>query len=456
MAENHAATRNSANVAANGNKMRSADNGKVVRCRTVIWIVYDHAINNVIAAKNAADNAAEKRRRDAVRILIRISNSRLRIHIVDVELAHHAAIAIGNEAAKLTLVIFNLNCHRLRGLRVANNNAAERISLVAKSAKRGRIDGNLIALSRLNAVIRTLHIAVHGFVAQRLRGIGRIVYFFLPLTLAWVVLLIDVHDLVVGPRAVGLRFVTPLAQPGLIGGNSDFPAIQRHAVVDIVGDGVHFRRVLNGIRIAICAASLYQLWNALVDFNFVILDAILGGFSLVNIRKVVTEPRPDVTVLLTINRHIAAHGTIRRFVVIPKLLARVLLVLGIDFASVRHHSGIGLGLSKGVIRRARARTFVAKTLQQARMGENRIAILAGQADSLKLCRHLIGLTAYTKLSEQRRSRLGATRVPSSLDILRVQAHVLLHLVDEQRHIGVSVRGAVGAVDNQIVERKIIN
>ena len=34
------------------------------------------------------------------------------------------------------------------------------------------------------------------------------------------------------------------------------------------------------------------------------------------------------------------------------------------------------------------------------MGENRIAILAGQPDSLKLCRHLIGLTAYTKLSEQ--------------------------------------------------------
>ena len=115
MAENHAATRNSANVAANGNKMRSADigvadNGKAVRCRTVIWIVYDHAINNVIAAKNAADNATEKRCRNAVLILIRISNSRLRIHIVDVEIAHHAAIAIGNETAKVALVIFNLNC----------------------------------------------------------------------------------------------------------------------------------------------------------------------------------------------------------------------------------------------------------------------------------------------------------------------------------------------------------
>ena len=120
MAENHAATRNSANVAANGNKMRSADigvadigvadNGKAVRCRTVIWIVYGHAINNVIAAKNAADNATEKRCRNAVLILIRISNSRLRIHIVDVEIAHHAAIAIGNETAKLALVIFNLNC----------------------------------------------------------------------------------------------------------------------------------------------------------------------------------------------------------------------------------------------------------------------------------------------------------------------------------------------------------
>ena len=246
------------------------------------------------------------------------------------------------------------------------------------------------------------------------------------------------------------------AKRALVGDNGNLPAIQRHTIVDVVGDGVHFRRVLNGIRIAICAASLYQLWNALVDFHFVILDAILGGFSLVNIRKVVTEPRPDVTVLLTINRHIAANGAIRRFVVIPKLLARVLLVLGIDFVSVRHHSGIGIGLSKGVIRRACARTFVAKTLQQARMGEDRIVLLAGQADLLKLRRHLIGLTAYTKLSEQRRSRLGATRVPSSLDILRVQAHVLLHLVDEQGHIGISARGAVGAIDDQIVERKAVD
>ena len=114
VAENHAATRNGTNITADGNKVRVASNGKAVRCRTVIWIVYDHAINNVIAAKNAADNATEKRCRNAVLILIRISNSRLRIHIVDVEIAHHAAIAIGNETAKLALVIFNLNCCRPR------------------------------------------------------------------------------------------------------------------------------------------------------------------------------------------------------------------------------------------------------------------------------------------------------------------------------------------------------
>ena len=111
-AENHATARNGTNVTADRDKMTLipvTSNRKAVRRRAVIWVVYDHAIDNVIATKDAADNAAEKRRRDAVRILLRISNSRLRIHIVDVEIAHHAAIAIGNETAKLALVIFNLN-----------------------------------------------------------------------------------------------------------------------------------------------------------------------------------------------------------------------------------------------------------------------------------------------------------------------------------------------------------
>ena len=291
---------------------------------------------------------------------------------------------------------------------------------------------------------------MHHLVGKRGRRISGVAGLLFPLLPSVFRLLIDVRNLIVG-------FIVAAAstERTLVGGNGDLPTVERSLVVDVVGDGVHLRRVLNGIRIAICAASLYQLWNALVDFNFMILDAALGGLSLINIRKIATKPRPDVTVLLTINRHIADNGAIRRFVVIPKLLARVLRT-PINLGSVGHLACIGISLSKGVVRRTRARASVAKTLQQARMGEDRIVLSAGQADLLKLRRHLIGLTAYTKLSEQRRSRLGATRVPSSLDILRVQAHVLLHLVDEQRHIGVSVRGAVGAVDNQIVERKTIN
>ena len=427
-----------------------ADNGKAVRCRTVIWIVYDHAINNVIAAKNAADNAAEKRRRDAVRILLRISNSRVRIHIVDVEIAHHAAITIGNEAAKRTLVILYLDGCLFITFRVANDDATERVGFVAKTAKRCTVEGDRITPGRFNTVVRALDIAVHHLVGKRGRRISGVAGLLFPLLPSVFRLLIDVRNLIVG-------FIVAAAstERTLVGGNGDLPTVERSLVVDVVGDGVHLRRVLNGIRIAICAASLYQLWNALVDFNFMILDAALGGLSLINIRKIATKPRPDVTVLLTINRHIADNGAIRRFVVIPKLLARVLRT-PINLGSVGHLACIGISLSKGVVRRTRARASVAKTLQQARMGEDRIVLLAGQADLLKLRRHLIGLTAYTKLSEQRRSRLGATRVPSSLDILRVQAHVLLHLVDEQRHIGVSVRGAVGAVDNQIVERKTIN
>ena len=464
MAENHAATRNSANVAANGNKMRSADigvadigvadNGKAVRCRTVIWIVYDHAINNVIAAKDAADNAAEKRRRNAVRILLRISNGRLRIHIVDVEAAHNAAVAIGNKTAKRTLVILYLDgCVFIITAKVANDDAPKRVGPISKTAKRCAVESNRIALSRLDAVIRALHIAVHGFVAQRLRGIGRRVSgLLLPFIIGTVRLLVDVRNLIVG-RVIA---AAASAEPTLVGDNGDLPAVKRRHVINVVGNGIHLRRVCDGIRIAVGTTSHYQLWNALVDFNFVILDAILSGFSPVNIRKVVTEHGGIDIRRLIPSLHQAIRSVIRRFVVVPKLLAGVFLTLCIDFASVRHHCGIGIGLSKGVVRRTRARASVAKTLQQARMGEDRIVLLAGQADLLKLCRHLIGLTAYTKLSEQRRSRLGATRVPSSLDILRVQAHVLLYLVDEQRHIGASVRGAVGAVDKQIVERKIIN
>ena len=132
-----------------------------------------------------------------------------------------------------------------------------------------------------------------------------------------------------------------------------------------------------------------------------VLDAILGDFSLVNVRKIVTKPRILGICRLVINRHQTTIGAIRRFVVIPKLLAGV-LPLGIDFASICHLAriGIGIGLSKGVVCRARAGGRVAKTLQQARMGKNRIALLAGQADLLKLCRHLIGICIVAQASKQ--------------------------------------------------------
>ena len=457
IAEDHAATRNGTDVPADGNKMRlsSATGNRKAGCGVIGRCpIHDRTIDNVVAAKDAADNATKKRRRNAVGILGRIRNSRLRVHIVDVEAAHNAAVAIGNKAAKRTLVILYFDgCVFMITAKVANDDAPKRVGPISKTAKRCAVESNRIALSRLDAVIRALHIAVHGFVAQRRCGIGRRVSgLLLPFIIGTVRLLVDVRNLIVG-RVIA---AAARAEPTLVGDNGDLPAIKRRHVINVVGNGIHLRRVCDGIRIAVGTTSRYQLWNALVDPNFVVLNARLVGFSLINIRKEVTKHGGIDIRRLIPSLHQAIRGVIRRFVVIPKLLAGVFLTLCIDFASVRHHSGIGIGLSKGVIRRARARTFVAKTLQQARMGENRIALLAGQADSLKLCRHLIGLTAYTKLSEQRRSRLGATRVPSSLDILRVQAHVLLHLIDEQRHIGVSVRGAVGAVDNQIIERKAVD
>ena len=101
--------------------------------------INDHAINNVIAAKDATDNATKKRCRNSVGVLGRMGNDRLRFHIANIKIAYHAAIAIGNEAAKSALIVFDLNCCRLRGAKVANNNAAERVSLIAKATKRSRV-----------------------------------------------------------------------------------------------------------------------------------------------------------------------------------------------------------------------------------------------------------------------------------------------------------------------------
>ena len=371
---------------------RKAGCGVIGRCP-----IHDRTIDNVVTAKDAADNATKKRRWNAVGILGRIRNSRLRVHIVDVEAAHNAAVAIGNKAAKRTLVILYLDgCVFMITAKVTNDDAPKRVGSISKTAKRCTVESNRIALSRLDAVIRALHIAVHGFVAQRRCGIGRRVSgLLLPFIIGTVRLLVDVRNLIVG-RVIA---AAASAESTLVGDNGDLPAIKRRHVINVVGNGIHLRRVCDGIRIAVGTTSRYQLWNALVDPNFVVLNARLVGFSLINIRKEVTKHGGIDIRRLIPSLHQTIRGVIRRFVVIPKLLAGVFLTLCIDFASVRHHSGIGIGLSKGVIRRARARTFVAKALQQARMGENRIAILAGQADSLKLCRHLIGLTAYTKLSE---------------------------------------------------------
>ena len=127
---------------------------------------------------------------------------------------------------------------------------------------------------------------MHGFVAQRLRGIGRIADLFLPFFTGIVCLLIDVRSLVAGRPVFAVS-----AKLALIGGNGDFPAIQCHAIVDVVGDGVHLRRVLNGVRIAIRTASRQQIRDALVNFNFVVLDAVLGDLPLIYIRKIAAELR---------------------------------------------------------------------------------------------------------------------------------------------------------------------
>ena len=139
MAEDHTAARNGTNVTADGNKiwLSSATSNRKASCGVIgRRPIHDHAINNVVTAKDAADNATKKRRRNAVGILGRIRNSRLRVHIVDVEAAHNAAVAIGNKAAKRTLVILYLDgCVFMIAAKVTNDDAPKRVGPISKTAK---------------------------------------------------------------------------------------------------------------------------------------------------------------------------------------------------------------------------------------------------------------------------------------------------------------------------------
>ncbi len=80
MAEDHTAARNGTDVPADRNKMRlsSATSNRKASCRAIgRRPIHDHTINNVIAAKDAADNATKERRWDTVGILGRISKALL-------------------------------------------------------------------------------------------------------------------------------------------------------------------------------------------------------------------------------------------------------------------------------------------------------------------------------------------------------------------------------------------
>ena len=111
IAEDNATTRNGTNVSADGTKIRfdAATRYGKASCRIASRPIDGYAIDNVVTAKDTADNATEKRRRNAVGIRSKIINSRFRIHIANIKIAHHAAIAIGDKAAKLAIIVFDLD-----------------------------------------------------------------------------------------------------------------------------------------------------------------------------------------------------------------------------------------------------------------------------------------------------------------------------------------------------------
>ena len=249
-----------------------------------------------------------------------------------------------------------------------------------------------------------MQIPTHCVVGKHFIGIGLVANLLLPPLRGVVRLLIDIGNFI-----ATVAVISTLAKRRLVLCDGHLPAVESGTIINVVRSGIKLQCRSDCVRVAIGTAACHKVRNTLVDFDFVVLNAAFGGFSLGYIRKIVAKPRPFGIRRLALYLYKPFVGAIRRLIVIPKLLAGV-LPLGIDFASICHLARIGIGLSKGIVRRARARASVAKTLQQARMGEDRFVLLAGQADLLKLRRHLIGIFSHAESAEERGCRRGPIRV----------------------------------------------
>ena len=181
--------------------MRIARNVKAAGC------LHRHAVDNVIATKHAADNAAKERAWHTGAVLVLVCNRNRLACILDLNVTHDTAVTIRNQARKRARAIgvVDLDGRRrvclLHSAQVANDNASEGITAVAKTLegrriKLKRISRVSVRVNRLDAVIRALEIAVHRIVVERGVGVGGFADLLFPLFACCIRLLVDVRHLV--------------------------------------------------------------------------------------------------------------------------------------------------------------------------------------------------------------------------------------------------------------------
>ena len=257
-----------------------------------------------------------------------------------------------------------------------------------------------------------MQIPTHRIVGKRIIGIGRVVSLLLPLLRSVIRLLIDIGNFVFSATAV-----STLTKRRLVLCDGHLPAIEGGAVVNVVRGSIEFRCRCNHVWVAIGTAACHKVRNALVDFDFVVLNTVLRDLTLSHIGKIVAKPRPLGIRRVVLNLHEPLVGAIRLFVVIPKLLAGVFAIRRVDLFTERDLVFDLIIFNEGIHGRARLAFAVAKALEQARMSENGpvCRILARGARHVNLVerrRHLVGIFSHAKSTEERGCRRGSIRVPT--------------------------------------------
>ena len=252
-----------------------------------------------------------------------------------------------------------------------------------------------------------------------------------------------------------------MAKPGLVLIlDCHFPTIARALSINIVGNRAELGSLGYGVRVTIGAAAHLDWGHALIDLDLVVFGVAFFVITLIHVREIAAELGRLARLVrcLTVNGHQVGIGLVAFLIVVPKLFTLVFVVfaVGIDLIAERDLIVGLVGFDERIDRRACFAIAVAEALEQARVGENGVVRSARHADGAKRRCYLVGARAHAQLAKERCCRLGFAIVSLGRDVLHIQLHIALHLVDEQGHIGIGTRSFVSAVDGQAIECKALN